>query len=125
MAEMRERLAKDLNLTPDELAQKLRSGTNLFANRLAWAVSYLRKAEVLNPAARGVYRITDRGTELLKQNLPKITVKTLQQYPEIVQMYSELSAGLRTLAVRFLNRADRGQAPAYLASMESMSSPTS
>ena len=87
MAEMRERIAEDLKLTPDELAQKLKSGTNLFANRLAWAVSYLRKAEVLNPAGRGVYQITDRGKELLKQNLPKITVKTLHQYPEIVQMY--------------------------------------
>lgn len=87
ISDMRQQIAKDLGLTPDELAQKLKSGTNLFANRLAWAVSYLRKAEVLNPTGKGVYRITDRGTALLKQDLPKITVKTLQQYPEIVQMY--------------------------------------
>jgi restriction system protein len=71
MAEMREHIAEDLKLTADELAEKLKNGTNLFANRLAWAVSYLKKAAILNPAGRGVYRITDRGTELLKQNLPK------------------------------------------------------
>jgi restriction system protein len=90
IAEMRERIAKDLNLTPDELAEKLKNGTGLFANRLAWAVSYLRKAELLTGS--GVYRVTDRGVALLKRNLPKLTVKTLHEYPEIVQMYKGGSA---------------------------------
>ena len=42
-AEMRERIAGDLQLTLDELGQKLKSGnTGLFANRLAWAVAKLK-----------------------------------------------------------------------------------
>jgi hypothetical protein len=43
-AEMRERIGSDLKLTPDELAEKLKSGNaGLFANRLARAVAKLRR----------------------------------------------------------------------------------
>jgi restriction system protein len=87
VSEFRQRIAEDLKLTPDELAEKLKNGTGLFANRLAWAFMYLRRAQLLNPAGRGVYRITDRGVALLRRNSPTITVKTLHEYPEIVDMY--------------------------------------
>jgi len=77
-AEMRERIAFDLKLTPSELAEKLKSGnTGLFANRLAWAVAKLKEAEILAASGRGIYHITDRGRALLDRNLPKITMKTL------------------------------------------------
>jgi restriction system protein len=77
-AEMRERIAVDLKLTPDELAEKLKSGnTSLFANRIAWAVAKLKEAEILAASGRGVYRITERGKALLDKNPPKITMKTL------------------------------------------------
>src|ERR1039457_69336 len=77
-AEMRERIAGDLKLTPDELGQKLKSGnTGLFANRLAWAVAKLKEAEILAASGRGVYRMTDRGKALLEKNPAKITIKTL------------------------------------------------
>jgi restriction system protein len=85
--EIRERIASDFTLTPDELAEKLKNGTGLFTNRLAWALMYLRRAELLACPGKGIYRITDRGVSLLKRNLPNITVKTLHEYPEIVQMY--------------------------------------
>jgi len=77
-AEMRRSIAGDLKLTPDELAEKLKSGnTGLFANRLAWAVAKLKEAEILAASGRGVYRITDRGKALLDKNPAKITIKTL------------------------------------------------
>jgi restriction system protein len=77
MAEMRERLAVDFKLTPEDLAEKQKGGGGLFANRLAWAVVYLKRAELVTPAGRAVYRITDRGRALLKENPPGITTKTL------------------------------------------------
>jgi restriction system protein len=77
-AEMREGIAAKLNLTPDELAENLKSGTaGLFANRLAWAVFKLKEAEMLATVGRGIYRVTDRGLSLLAQNPQKVTVKTL------------------------------------------------
>jgi restriction system protein len=92
--EMRERIAQELNLTPDELAEKLKNGTGVFANRLAWAVSYLAKAELLKPTARGLYQITERGCALLDRGLPAITVKTLHEFPEVVRMYKGRSASV-------------------------------
>ncbi len=77
IADIRECIAADLKLTPDELAEKLKSGTALFANRVAWAVAYLKKAELLKSAGTGIYQITERGATLLKRNLPKITIKIL------------------------------------------------
>ena len=77
IAEMRERIAADLRIPPAELAEKLKNGTSLFANRVAWAVTYLKKADALKSTGTGVYQITERGTSLLKLNLPKITLKVL------------------------------------------------
>jgi len=99
ISELRERIARDLKLTPDELTEKLKNGTGLFANRLTWAFIYLRRAELLTPAGRGIYRVTDRGIDLLKRNLPKITVKTLHEYPEISQMYKGGSASKPSVPV--------------------------
>ena len=77
MAEMRERIAAGFKLTAEDLAEKQKSGSGMFANRLAWAVVYLKRAELLIPAERGVYRITDRGKALLNENPAEITTKTL------------------------------------------------
>lgn len=77
MAEMRGRIALEFKLTPEDLAEKQKSGSGMFANRLAWAVVYLKRADLLTPAGRGVYRITDRGQTLLNENPPEITTKTL------------------------------------------------
>jgi len=46
-AEMRERIAGDLKLTPDELAERLEEQQLCLANRLAWAVAKLKEAEIL------------------------------------------------------------------------------
>ena len=37
---------------------------------------------VLLSGSRGVFRITNRGRDLLALNLPKLTVKDLKRYPE-------------------------------------------
>ncbi len=84
-AELRERIATELKLSPEEIAQKLPSGAQtVFANRIAWSVVYLAKAGALERIKRGVFRITDRGRELLGLNVPKLTIKHLAVYPEFV-----------------------------------------
>jgi restriction system protein len=87
ISELRERVAKDLNLTPDELAEKLKNGLGVFVNRLNWAVAYLKKAKLVDRIDGSAYRITERGIALLEENLPEITVRILHRYPEIRQMY--------------------------------------
>jgi restriction system protein len=84
VTDIRKQIADAFQLTPEELSQKLKSGSTLFANRVAWAISYLNKAQLLTLTTRGVYRITDRGTTFLKGNPPAITAKNLRQFPEFI-----------------------------------------
>lgn len=81
--EVREALAKQFNLTPEELAQLLPSGKQTtFTNRVAWAYSYLKQAGLISSPKRGVYDISDRGRGVLNDKPPKIDIPFLAQFPE-------------------------------------------
>ena len=86
LAEAREKLAEGFKLTEEEIANLLPSGrTPRFTNRVAWAKVYLGQASALESPRRGVFRITDRGLELLKTVPGRITIKDLQRFPEFVE----------------------------------------
>lgn len=88
MADLREHLATDLKLTPEDISQKLPSGVQtVFANRIAWSAVYLTKAGALERIKRGVFRITERGKGLLALNLPKLTIQNLSKFPEFVAFH--------------------------------------
>ncbi|MCS6960526.1 MAG: restriction endonuclease [Pseudanabaenaceae cyanobacterium SKYGB_i_bin29] len=79
-------LAQQFNLTKAELQEMLPSGRQtVFANRVGWAATYLKKAGLLEKTRRGYFRITQRGAELLATKPRKIDNKTLQQYPEFLE----------------------------------------
>ena len=85
MRDVTEHLAGEFNLTEDERVQLLPSGTQqIFDNRVGWAKSYFKKAGLIDSPQRGIAVITQRGIDVLKQNLDKINVKFLLQYPEFV-----------------------------------------
>lgn len=88
---IRARIAESFHLTPEDLSQKLRSGSTVFANRVAWAISCLNKAQLLTLISRGVYQITDRGTAFLTSNPPSITAKNLKQFPEFRSFHDRAS----------------------------------
>lgn len=48
---------------------------------------YLHRAGALERTRRGVFRITERGRELLQKNFSKINVQTLSQFPEFVAFH--------------------------------------
>ncbi len=83
VAELRTAIAAKLNLSDEELAQRLASDSQtVFGSRVAWAVQYLKQAGVLNAVRRGTYQITDRGRSLLNGKPTEINNKTLRQFPE-------------------------------------------
>lgn len=82
-SDVREALAAQFKLTPDELAQMLPSGKqSTFANRVAWAYSYLKQAGLISSPKRGQYEITERGRTVLKERPPKIDIALLSKFPE-------------------------------------------
>ena len=80
---IREAAAREFALSEAELKELLPSGRQTtFANRVAWALAYLKQAGIVESPRRGSYHITARGREILATNLTRIDIGFLQQYPE-------------------------------------------
>jgi restriction system protein len=80
--ETTEAMIREFHLTDTEVEQLLPSGKQTtFNNRVAWAKAHFKKAGVVEAPSRGVYRITDRGRELLQTKPTRIDLRLLDQYP--------------------------------------------
>lgn len=89
LSEIVENLAQSFNLTEDEKKELLPSGQMpIFYNRVGWARTYLKKAGLIESARRGILKITQRGSEALRQNLQRINDDFLKQYPEFIEFIS-------------------------------------
>lgn len=76
-------LVREFKLTEEERRQLLPSGRQaLFSNRVAWAKFHLKKASVVETSRRGVYRITERGRNLLRSEPERIDMSVLKRFPE-------------------------------------------
>lgn len=79
--EVLEQLAKHFQLEEEHLAIRVPSGQQpLFKNRVAWAVSYLKNAGLLQYAKRGVYQITEVGQNVLKEGISSINLSYLKKF---------------------------------------------
>jgi len=84
--EIRDSLAKYFNLTEEEKSEPLpKSKQKRFNNRVGWARTYLKKAELLVYTQKDVFKITDRGLTLLKEKPSKINIKYLRRFPEFLE----------------------------------------
>lgn len=70
-------------LTEEERKELLPSGKqSVFDNRVGWAMTYLKKAGVVETPKRALYRITDRGREVLDKKPDRVDIKFLEQFHE-------------------------------------------
>lgn len=93
LREAEERLAEHFKLTPAERAEMLPSGQQgIFKNRIGWARTYLKKAGLIESQKRGVFKITERGMEVLSSKPARIDIKLLEQFPEFIQ-FRDISKG--------------------------------
>ena len=84
-ATVREAVARAFDLTPEDLAELLPSGRQTtFANRVAWALGYLKQAGLVESPRRGAYRITERGRAALAEHVDRIDIQYLMRFPEFV-----------------------------------------
>jgi restriction system protein len=80
---IRDGVAAEFELTPDELDELLPSGSqSKYQNRVNWAVVYLVRAGLLESPRRGLTRITLRGEEMLLAHPERIDNIVLDQFPE-------------------------------------------
>ena len=84
-SELRDHVAKQFQVTEAELRELVPSGQKtLFSDRVSWAITYMKKAGLLEAPKRAHYRITDRGKALLASNPKRVDLSVLSQYPEFV-----------------------------------------
>lgn len=89
LKELIDALATLFKLSEDEKSQLLPSGQSfLFANRVGWSRTYLKKAGLIANTKRGILVITERGRTVLKQKPKQIDNKFLKQFPEFVEFQS-------------------------------------
>ena len=75
-------LQQYFKLSADEINQLLPSGRQrIFGNRVAWAKTHLKQAGLIESTGRGLYRISQRGSEVLAENPTGITIKYLMRFP--------------------------------------------
>jgi restriction system protein len=76
-----ETLAQQFHLSDEERKEMLPSGTQArFDNRVSWAITYLKKAGLLESSGRGRYYITDSGRKTLQGQPERIDVRFLRQF---------------------------------------------
>ena len=79
-------LAEIFHLSEEEQKELLPSGRQaIFHNRVAWARAYMKMAKLLENPQRGIFRITDRGQEVLQNPPQKIDIRFLMQFPEFAE----------------------------------------
>ena len=85
ISDVRERVAVAAGLTPEDVRELYASGKRVFANRINWAVTYLKHAGLVERIRRGSYRLTAEGESLLAQAPPRVDFKSLRNYPAYVK----------------------------------------
>ncbi len=82
LGEATETLAQQFGLREEDRKELLPSGRQAkLDNRVGWARTYLKKAGLLQSTGRARFRITPLGLEVLRDNPPRITTKSLMQFP--------------------------------------------
>jgi restriction system protein len=78
-----EAIANQLNLSQAEREELLPSGNKTILNsRVGWAKTYLVKAMLLDSPRRAVFRITERGKQVLAENLIQIDNEFLKRFEQ-------------------------------------------
>jgi restriction system protein len=93
VSDVREVLATQFKLTEEQRNELLPSGKQtVFQNRVAWAASYLNQSGILTRTGKGAYRITERGSEVLKQAPSRVDIGFLKRFPEFQKFRERTSS---------------------------------
>ncbi len=86
LREIYDEIAENFDLTPEERAELLPSGTQLrWNNRVNWACYDLYKAGIFDRPKRGHYQISDLGRKILAQDPANLNRTFLRQFPQFLE----------------------------------------
>src|SRR5258708_34595713 len=99
MRDARDQLARKFGLSEEQQSAMLPSGQCVFTNRAGWAKAYLTPARLLDSPRRGIFRISERGRQILGEKPQQITAKFLERFPEFVEFTTPQIRGDGKLSV--------------------------
>lgn len=113
--EIFEALVREFQVTEAERKEMLPSGQQeIFANRVGWAKTYLKKAGLIDSPQRATFVISEKGKEILSQNPARIDTKFLRQFPEF-QEFNQVNKQNETITLESnLSTSDQEQNPEEL-----------
>lgn len=82
ISKVKDAIAEQLQLSEESLAEQLPSGTQtVFANRVGWAKTYLKKAGLIESPKRAFVSITSEGKKLLASGVDITDSYLMEKYP--------------------------------------------
>lgn len=81
-------VAKQAQLSEQELSLRNSKGTNIFRSRVHWAQAFLAQAGAVSRPQRGYLEITERGIKLLQENPQGFTAKKFAEFPDYANAWS-------------------------------------
>ena len=97
MADVLEDVCSHFQLSEEEQAQRLPSGKQSYIkNRVGWARTYMKKAELLTSPGKGLIQITDRGRQAMEECPERVTVRYLKNYQEFVDFHTHTPSEEKT-----------------------------
>lgn len=79
-------MAKHFQLTQKEIEEKLPSQTEpTYINRIGWAITYLKKAGLLESPSRAHFTITNEGKNVVNKNVTNLNSKYLRKYESFLE----------------------------------------
>ncbi|WP_407641170.1 winged helix-turn-helix domain-containing protein [Candidatus Solirubrobacter pratensis] len=80
-ASIRQSMISEYQLSDEDVEERLPSGRDTtLRNRVGWALTYLYRAGLLDRPRRSVYRINDRGRQVLRDYPDRVDKSTLTRF---------------------------------------------
>lgn len=81
-------IAQDMGISQEDREQQtLSSGKSIFADRVSWACTYLKKAGLIESVRRGHHRLTPEGNHIVSDPPAILNNEFLCQYPSFREFY--------------------------------------
>lgn len=94
LKELMPKIAKYFHLENSEITELLPSGRQtVFANRVGWARTYLKKAGLIDSPSRAMVQITTQGKKVLADNPPVIDSEYLLRFEGFREFQKRTSGG--------------------------------
>lgn len=82
-------IKEKMNFSDEEALEQLESGGNRLRNRIGWALTYLKKAELISFPKKGIAKITETGKAFLLEHKGPIAPKDLERFPGYMEFKKE------------------------------------